>query len=259
MLDLKNSVKVFESPAKTGVAAGKAIEDKIVELQERQQNVRIIFAAAPSQDTMLDYLSRSNKIDWKKIIAFNMDEYLGLPKKAPQLFANYLEENLFSKVGVKEKHLINPWNDVADEIDGFSQLITMHKIDIVCLGIGENGHIAFNDPPVADFGDSQILKKVVLDDDCRLQQVHDACFEAIEEVPTTALTLTIPTLLNGRFLYCVVVGDKKGLAVKNTLRGPISTSCPASILRKHPHCMFYFDKAAYKVTKESMQYINLNT
>ena len=248
MPDLNQNINVYKDRDATGVAAGKAVEACIVNLQKKQDTVRIIFAAAPSQDAMLNYLTHSDRIEWDRIVAFNMDEYIGLQADAPERFASYLENALFSKVNIKEKHTIQTVNGVAEELDRYEKLLTAAPIDIVCLGIGENGHIAFNDPPVADFKDSKMVKVVELDEPCRLQQVHDGCFSTFEDVPEKAITLTIPALMSGEHLFCVVVGENKSTAVKNTMLGPISTACPASILREHPSCSFFFDQAAYQQT-----------
>ncbi|OBX26050.1 glucosamine-6-phosphate deaminase [Gelidibacter algens] len=254
MPNLNRNINVFPDRITTGTAAGKAVETCIENLQKTQDTVRIIFAAAPSQDSMLDYLTKSTLIDWNRIIAFNMDEYIGLKPNAPELFSSYLENALFSKVSIKHKNTIRVDNGLSTEIERYAKLLTDEPIDIVCLGIGENGHIAFNDPPVADFNDPKIIKVVELDEECRLQQVNDGCFDSIKEVPEKAITLTIPTLLKGKNLFCVVIGIKKSNAVKNALLEPISTACPASILTKHPNCNFFFDKDAYK---EAMRFENV--
>ncbi|MCM4156015.1 glucosamine-6-phosphate deaminase [Gramella sp. AN32] len=246
MLESREDINVLSTGELAGVAAGKKIESCIEKLQKDKKIIRIVFAAAPSQDAMLDYLSKSKTIKWSNIVAFNMDEYIGLPEGATQSFANYLEENLFSKVSLKKKYTINPSSAIDEELTRYSKLISVAPIDIVCLGIGENGHIAFNDPPVADFNDKHIIKTVNLDEPCRLQQVHDGCFDTLEDVPKKALTLTIPTLLSGKHLFCVVLGAKKSEAVKNTFSGSVTTSCPASILTTHDNCEFFFDEAAFK-------------
>lgn len=246
MLDLKKDIHVLPTSKEVGLAAGKAIEAQIVALQESQETIRIIFAAAPSQNSMLEYLVKSSVIMWHRIIAFNMDEYLGLPEESPQLFSKYLEAKLFSKVKLKAQLTINPQSGIEEEIKRYSRLINEEPIDIVCLGIGENGHIAFNDPPVANFNDPETIKVVELDEACRIQQVNDDCFDDINKVPNKALTLTIPALLKANHLFCVVVGENKSAAVKETLKGAISTTCPASILRTHRNCKYYFDQAAYK-------------
>lgn len=236
---------VFETKEAAGLAAGKAIEMQITDLLKVQEEVRIIFAAAPSQNETLDYLVNSTKIPWEKIIAFNMDEYIGLSDDAEQLFSNYLMERIFNKVKVKKLHLIDPKNSVENEIKRMTKLIHNAVIDIIILGIGQNGHIAFNDPPVADFEDSAVIKQVELDQVCRQQQVNDKCFLTIDEVPSQALTLTIPTIMSGKHLFCIVSGQHKAEAVYQTLHGEISINWPSTILRTHPDCKFYFDKNAY--------------
>lgn len=248
MLDFKQNINVLSNKATTGMAAGRAVENCIVLLQKTKEKIRIVFAAAPSQDSMLDYLSQSKLIQWNKVEAFHMDEYIGLEPGSPQLFSSYLEKKIFSKVAL-HKNTINVNNDVAREIERYTHLLEEESIDIVCLGIGENGHLAFNDPHVADFNDPKTVKTVELDDACRMQQVNDGCFESFQKVPEKAITLTIPTLLKGTHLFCVVLGANKSDAVKKALTEPINTSCPASILAKHPNCNYYFDKQAYKGIK----------
>ena len=246
----QNNINVLSSAYKAGKSAGESIEAYIVQLQKEQDTIRIIFAAAPSQTHMLNYLAKSKKIDWSKIVAFHMDEYIGLPQNAPQHFAEYLKIQLFTKVPLRSYHLLNTNGVIDDQMEEYINLLQDDVIDIVCLGIGENGHIAFNDPPVANFNDSLAVKVVELEKACREQQVNDKCFESLKDVPEKAVTLTIPTLLAGKKLFCVVVGLTKSEAVKNTLTKPISEKYPASILRKHPDCTFYFDKDAFKKMKD---------
>ena len=246
MVDFQKDVNVFATRILAGTAAGMEIESSIVKIQDSQSEVRMIFAAAPSQDGMLAYLANSGLIKWEKVVAFHMDEYIGLPEDSPQLFASYLKENLFSKVRLKEVHLLDTSGDLEKEMAHYAAMLNKAAIDIVCLGIGENGHIAFNDPPVADFNDPKTIKAVELDDACRIQQVNDGCFPTLAEVPTRAVTLTIPTLMRGNHLFCVVLGENKSEAVKNTLVGPLSTACPASILTTHSNCTFFFNHSAVK-------------
>lgn len=237
-------IEVSETAQENGEKAGRAVEAKLMELQASQEEIRVIFAAAPSQDYMLSYLAKSKRIDWSKIVAFNMDEYIGLDSGSKQLFSSYLEENLFRFIKPKAKYFIDPSGIVEEELRRISALIMERPIDMVCLGIGQNGHIAFNDPPVADFEDKYIVKKVKLDEICRMQQVLDGCFDEIEKVPTHALTLTIPTIMNAASLFCVVIGVHKAAAVRHTLNSEISTSWPSTILRRHRNCRFFFDRAA---------------
>jgi glucosamine-6-phosphate deaminase len=241
----KMNIGIFPTRVEMGQAAGKEIERKIAELQKVNNEVRIIFAAAPSQNEMLDYLACSDVIKWGKIVAFHMDEYIGLENDSGQLFSSYLKKRLFDKVKPGKVNLIETQGNIEEEIERYSSLISESPIDIVCLGIGENGHIAFNDPPVANFNDTVKIKKVMLQDLCRIQQVNDKCFNSLEEVPECALTLTIPVIFSAKYLYCVVPGVSKRSAVKNTLTGPVDTSCPASVLRTHKECRFYFDYESF--------------
>lgn len=241
-----SNVQIFENRKELGERAANDIVRKIEDLLKTKSELRIIFAAAPSQNEMLAFLLKSVGVDWSKIVAFHMDEYVGLPEGAPQSFATFLQDRLFSKLSFKSVNLING-NSPDNECERYSRLISQAPIDIICMGIGENGHIAFNDPPVADFNDPAIMKKVKLDQVCRQQQVNDGCFSSIGQVPEYAYTLTIPTLMSAGHLFCVVPGKTKQEAVYQTLFYPeISTMWPSTILRKHKHCNFYFDKDSYK-------------
>lgn len=244
--DLKSlDIKIFTSREKMGNAAGSDVESKIIEILKVKSELRMIFAAAPSQNELLDYLAASQMIEWNRIIAFHMDEYIGLPDEASQLFSEYLNNRLFKKVLFKEIHLINGQNYPAKEAARYAEIIKQVPIDIICLGIGENGHIAFNDPSVADFNDMEIVKEVELDKSSRLQQVNEGCFSTLEQVPERALTITIPTIMKANFLFCVVPGKRKHNAVYKTLYGPIENKCPATVLRTHHACKFYFDTDSF--------------
>jgi glucosamine-6-phosphate deaminase len=238
-------VRVYRNRGEMGRAAGTEAAAKIKELLLKKEAIRMIFAAAPSQNEMLDELAFDKDIDWSRITAFHMDEYIGLPAGAPQAFSRYLCERIFDRVEPGCVHLIDSTNTRAEECRRYEALLREAPIDIVCLGIGENGHIAFNDPPVADFNDPFLMKEVELDNVCRQQQVNDGCFESLGEVPTHALTLTIPALFSGAHLFCVVPGPAKRQAVERTLNGPVSTDCPSTILRSHPDCTLYADRDSY--------------
>jgi glucosamine-6-phosphate deaminase len=239
---------VFENRNKMGKFAANDVAEQIVKLQQGQDEIRMVFAAAPSQNEFLQHLITDERIKWSSITAFHMDEYIGLQQEAPQLFQNFLNERLFDKVPFKKVHLINSSNE--NEEERYTKLLQESQIDLVCLGIGENGHIAFNDPPVADFADEKIMKKVKLDAACRQQQVNDGCFSSLEEVPLYALTLTIPALMSAKSMYCVVPGKTKSNAVYQTLNGPVSTVCPSTILRKHSHAFLYLDEDSYGDEKD---------
>lgn len=238
-------VNVYEDRKALGYAAGSDAANKIKELLAEKAGIRMIFAAAPSQNEMLETLVGDTDIDWSRITAFHMDEYIGLPEDASQRFGRFLTDRLFDKVKPGKVHLINSANSAEDECRRYGAILEEAPIDIVCLGIGENGHIAFNDPPVADFADPELIKRVELDDMCRQQQVNDGCFATFADVPTHALTLTIPALMSGAHLYCSVPGATKHQAVQRTMQEAISTECPSTILRKHPDCTLYVDQDSY--------------
>jgi glucosamine-6-phosphate deaminase len=203
--------------------------------------VRMIFAAAPSQADMIGALIAEPGIDWQRVTAFHMDEYVGLAADAPQRFALWLQERLFRRVPFAAVHPIVPEPEPRAAAEHYAELLGAAPIDVVCLGIGVNGHIAFNDPPVADFADPLDVRIVELDDVCRQQQVDDECFPNVAAVPERAVTLTIPRLLRAERLYCVVPGAIKRVAVARALHGPITTDCPASVLRRHADCTLYLD------------------
>lgn len=202
---------------------------------------RIIFAAAPSQADMIAALIAEQGIDWQRVTAFHMDEYIGLAPGATQRFAVWLQQRLFGRVPFAAVHPIVPEPEPRAAADRYAELLGAAPIDIVCLGIGVNGHIAFNDPPVADFADPRDVKIVELDDVCRQQQVDDGCFPDIAAVPERALTLTVPRLLRAERLFCVVPGAIKRAALARALHGPVTTDCPASVLRRHAGCTLYLD------------------
>ncbi|MGM1049576.1 glucosamine-6-phosphate deaminase [Paenibacillus uliginis N3/975] len=238
-------VKVYENRSMLGRAAGLDCAAHMRELLGKQEQVRMIFAAAPSQNEFLETLVKVPDIDWSRVTAFHMDEYIGLDSDAPQRFGLFLKLRLFDLVHPAEVYLIQSSNSPEEECRRYSEIIAEEPIDIVCMGIGENGHIAFNDPPVADFNDPDLMKTVELDEVCRQQQVNDGCFESMDLVPTHALTLTIPALMRGKRLFCMVPGNTKKDAVQRTLKDEMSTACPSTILRQHEDCTLYTDTAAY--------------
>lgn len=238
-------VRLYENREELGAAAAAAVGERLRALLAVKPAVRMIFAAAPSQNEFYEGLVREQGIDWPRVSAFHMDEYIGLAADAPQGFGTYLSQRLFQRVNPGRVFLIDSTGSIEEECKRYTELLTEAPIDIVCLGIGENGHIAFNDPPVADFADPAVVKAVELDEACRQQQVNDGCFSSLEAVPTHALTLTIPAMLAAAHLYCMVPGATKHAAVRQTLTGPVSTACPASILRTHADCTLYVDRDSY--------------
>ena len=239
------SVEVHDNRRTMGIAAAKQVSRMISDIIAQKGSVSMAFAAAPSQREFLIELCNTRGLDWSKVIGFHLDEYIGLPEGAPQSFRRFLDENIFHKVRPGQVHYLNGnVENLRSECDRYSRLLKENPLDIACIGIGENGHIAFNDPHVADFQDSCWVKVVDLDEKCRRQQVNDGCFPSIYDVPRNALTLTIPAIMSSRYVYCIVPGVTKQEAVKNTLEGPIDTSCPASILRTHPSARLIIDRDA---------------
>lgn len=234
-------VKISENRNALGELAAKEISDYIIRLQQEKGEVNIVFASAPSQNEFLANLLKSD-IDWSKINAFHMDEYIGIDPEAPQSFGKFLKDRVFSKVQCKSVHYMNPAAaDPQAECDRYAALLKQLPVDIVFLGIGENGHLAFNDPHVAFFDDPLSVKIVDLSPECRAQQINDGCFKTLDEVPTHATTITIPELLYVNKLYAIVPTKAKANAIKATCDGPISTVCPASILRTHKDVTLYVD------------------
>ena len=235
-------VKIADTRAEMGALAAADIRAKMLELLSEREYINMIFAAAPSQNETLASLLEYKDIDWSRVNAFHMDEYVGLDKNAPQRFGNFLSEHIFSKVPFRSVNYIDPSNEAEAECARYTKLLTDYPTDIVVLGIGENGHIAFNDPGVADFNDKAMIKVVELDDICRNQQVNDGCFASLELVPKNALTLTVPTLTKAASLFCSVPAKTKAWAVKETLTtDKIDEHCPATIMRLHKDATLYCD------------------
>jgi glucosamine-6-phosphate deaminase len=209
---------------------------------QQKEEVNIIFAAAPSQLDFLHAITQDKSIEWNRINAFHMDEYIGLPENAIQRFAYFLKLNLFDKVPFKNVYYISgDKNNIEQECGKYAKLLHDNPVDIVCLGIGENGHIAFNDPPIADFKDPSMIKVVKLELACRQQQVNEKCFESLDKVPEYALSLTVPALLRAKYMFCMVPASNKAQAVYDTLNGEINEECPATILRNKEHTILYLD------------------
>ena len=238
----KMQVKIFDTRDAMGAAAAADIAAAIRQLLQEKETINMIFAAAPSQLDMLHHLCAAEGIQWERINAFHMDEYIGLAPDAPQCFSNFLKTYIFDKKPFRSVNLINAAaRDPETEAQRYTKLLQENPVDIVCMGIGENGHIAFNDPHVAEFDDPKLVKPVGLDEVCRQQQVNDGCFAALTDVPKFALTLTIPALMAAKYQFCVVPAATKANAVKNTVLGEISEACPASVLRTKENTILYCD------------------
>ena len=236
------TVNIYNTRTEMGEAAAKDIKACILSLLEKKETINMIFAAAPSQNEVLASLALDKEIPWERVNAFHMDEYIGLSADAPQGFGNFLKAHIFGLAPFKSVNYIDiSATDAEAECARYSALLAQYPTDIVVMGIGENGHIAFNDPPVADFADTKAVKPVLLDEICRNQQVNDGCFATIDNVPKYAITLTVPTLFAGDHLFCIVPAKTKANAVKATICGEIGEACPATILRRHENAVLYLD------------------
>jgi glucosamine-6-phosphate deaminase len=236
-------VKVYADRQLLGLAAGLAAGRELQKHLAEHGSARLVFAAAPSQQEFLSTLAAYEGIGWDTVTALHLDEYVGLTRDAPQRFGNWLDRHIFGLAHPGTVHYLNGnAEDIDQECRRYEALLREAPLAIGCLGIGENGHLAFNDPPVADFQDPALVKVITLDQRSREQQVHDGCFAHLEEVPTHALTLTIPACFSPAQIHCMVPGSTKAEAVKRTLQGPIGEACPATILRRHPGATLYLDR-----------------
>lgn len=236
-------VKIADSVAEMGQAAADDIHKAICELMETKDEINIIFAAAPSQNATLAALLEKD-IEWNRINAFHMDEYIGLKKGSAASFQTYLKDRIFGLKSFKSVNYVDPTaSSVEDECQRYSALLEKYPVDIVILGIGENGHIAFNDPGVADFNDKVLVKPVKLDERCRTQQVNDGCFATIDDVPQYALTLTVSALTAAKYMFCSVPYFTKAEAIEELLTTDrIDEHCPCTVLRSHDRAYVYCDK-----------------
>jgi len=243
----KLDVSVAETAVNAGALAGEATASWLREATSGGEIVSVVFAAAPSQLRMLEYLRQAPGINWSRVHAFHMDEYLDLPVGAPQRFGTWLTDALFAHLPFGKVTLMRTEGPLEQCASDYAEALGPGPVDLVCLGIGENGHLAFNDPPLADLEDSQALRVVELDGVSRQQQVNDGLFSALAEVPRRALTLTIPRLLNSRRIVGTAPGRAKREAVRQALFGEVSMACPASVLRRHPNAQLFLDGESFPI------------
>lgn len=234
-------VVTSNSHRELGAAAGKAAATLIRNTIREKGSANIILATGTSQFETLKQLIAEDGIDWSKVTMFHLDEYIGLPVTHPASFRKYLQERFLDKVPpLKEAVLINGETDPEEECRRVGNLITCHPIDVALVGIGENGHLAFNDPP-ADF-DTRVPYLVVnLDTACRRQQMNEGWFPSMQDVPAQAISMSVHQIMQSAHIICSVPGARKAQAVKDSLTQPVSNIYPASILQRHPHCVFYLD------------------
>lgn len=240
------AVAVFHDRTAMGAAAAKKAQEQVARQVSQHGRCRVIVGCAPSQDELFTALVREAQAApevWRKVELFHMDDYIGLTADHPQSFRYYLQKHFLDHVAVGTVHFLQGEAvDITRETRRYGALLKAAPIDLICLGFGENGHLAFNDPPVADFKDPVAVKVVKMDAICRQQQVNDGCFPSIDAVPDRALTITLPVFAGAGMLCGVVPSLRKAAAVKAALTGPIGEACPASLLRLHPHAHLFLDK-----------------
>jgi glucosamine-6-phosphate deaminase len=245
-------VSVLASGRAVGEAAAAHTAGILVEAVRARGGARVIIATGNSQLPFAEALRARAEIPWDRITAFHMDEYAGMTDAHPASFRRWIRERIEEPLRPRAvQYLAGDAPDLEAECRRYEALLREAPIDLVCMGIGENGHIAFNDPPVADFHDPAWVKAVELDDACRGQQVGEGHFATLTDVPTHALTLTVPALIAPRSLQVVVPERRKAGAVRKTIEGPIDTSCPASILRRQPHATLFLDAESASLLSRS--------
>jgi glucosamine-6-phosphate deaminase len=235
-------VRVHPDEAELGAAAADDAATAIREAVAARGVANVMFASGNSQFAFLDALVARDDVEWSRLVGFHMDEYCGIPGEHPASFRRYMRERIIERVHPRAFHeVLGDAPDTTAECERYAALLREHPLDLCCLGIGENGHLAFNDPPVADFDDPLDVKIVELDDACRQQQVGEGHFPTVDAVPTTAITVTIPALLRSGTVLAIVPEARKREPVQRAVEGPISTECPASVLRTCTNVTLHLD------------------
>ncbi|MBM1105481.1 glucosamine-6-phosphate deaminase [Aurantibacter crassamenti] len=235
-------VAAYNETSSMGEAAANFVHQKLQEALQEKDAANMILATGSSQFSFLEALQKKD-IDWQKITVFHLDEYIGISEEHPASFRKYLKERILNAVAPKKVYYLEgDANDLDKVMEDYAAELRAHPIDIACIGIGENGHIAFNDPPIADFNDPKLVKIADLDDACRNQQLGEGWFPTFDDVPKQALSLTIPAIMSCKTISCVVPDERKSDAVRNTLYNEVSTSCPATILRTHSDTTLFLDQ-----------------
>lgn len=236
-------LSVHENAVALGAEAAADVARTIAQAVQARGRARIIVATGASQFTFLDALIARTDVPWAQVDAFHLDEYIGLPITHKASFRKYLQERLFSKVPIGSALLLDGEAPPADVIAKAGAAISAAPIDLCCCGIGENGHLAFNDPP-ADFETESPYLVVTLDEACRRQQVGEGWFGGLDEVPTQALSMSVRQILKSRHIFCMVPDERKAAAVQAALEGPVTPDVPASILQTHGNLRLYLDPAS---------------
>jgi glucosamine-6-phosphate deaminase len=239
------TVEVFDDLAALARAAAQDAARGLREAIDRRGKANVMLATGNSQLVFLDELVQCTDISWPQVRAFHMDEYVGLPSSHPASFRRYMRERVAKRLSLKEFHYLEgDTGDAQAEARRYEELLRTYPLDLCCCGIGENGHLAFNDPPVADFDDPRDVKVVPLELASRRQQVGEGHFATLDDVPTNAITVTIPALLRAASVLVIVPEARKAQPVHDALYGPISTACPSSILRRQSNATLYLDAAS---------------
>lgn len=244
-------VKIYPDDTSMGQAAADFVEQTLVSVIDRKGRADIILATGASQFAFYESLREKRSIMWPKVTVFHLDEYAGMSSQHPASFRKYLKERILDYIQPGKVYFLEgDAGDPEEEVKRYEGLLKKVEIDLACIGIGENGHIAFNDPPVADFNDPKLVKIVKLDEACRLQQLGEGWFPSLNEVPSHALSLTVTGIMRADKISCVVPDERKANAVYQALYGPVSEKCPASILRTHRDCTLFLDSFSAKQISE---------
>jgi glucosamine-6-phosphate deaminase len=243
-------VNVLPSKTETGSSAAKHAAQSLQRVLAKSEIARIIAATGASQFDFLQFLTATPGIDWARVEMFHLDEYIGLPLDHPASFRKYLMERFVRKTGIRRYHLLDGEQNPAEVVSAVGKELASAPIDLAFVGIGENGHLAFNDPP-ADFETDEPYLIVELDEACRTQQVNEGWFKSIPEVPSRAISMSVKQILKSREIIAVVPGAQKARAVKACLEGEISPMAPASILRTHPNTTTYLDTESASLLTEA--------
>lgn len=246
-------IEIDETKKQSGARAAARGAALIRDALSRTGRANIILATGASQFDMLSALVASPDIDWPHVVVFHLDEYAGMPITHPASFRKYLLERFVNRLPAPAAafHAIDAEGDLAAECARLGEIIARHPIDVAFIGIGENGHIAFNDPP-ADFNTEQPYIAVELDEPCRRQQLGEGWFASLDDVPTHAISMSVRQILRSRDIVCTVPDQRKAVAVRNAVRGPVTPAVPASILQTHARADLYLDKAAASLMVEDV-------
>lgn len=234
-------IKTFVDRLTMSRAAARHAARALAAAIEARGGARLVAATGASQFDFLDALTAAREIEWSRVELFHLDEYVGLPIDHPASFRRYLLERLIAKTGITRYHLLDGEHDAALVAQRVGRTLAEAAIDVAFVGIGENGHLAFNDPP-ADFDTKEPYLVVRLDERCRLQQVGEGWFARLADVPETAISMSVRQILDARSIVCVVPDKRKAEAVRASLEGPVDPMTPASILQRHPDITIYLDR-----------------